>query len=577
MKIRKHGRKIRRDLHYIDPVSGYVFNSMKDVLRYLKTGELGRLAFKPKDKGGSSMELEDDKGSLPSVAGGQKLAESGINGQVLRNQSFDGVVKEEQNLESTSTGDCIPQSEHTSDQGREGAAGSSVNLPKTNDLEQRGGKNDFTIGMPDSAHVVGPLQEKLPNGNEVGRQRNGNIQHGSNKRKNKREPNLPRRASKRIAGVELDPTPELKTNNRARRIATKESGEAEAKTDENLGNMTTPEEHSGKVEAENKADVKQECPLVLPPSNLDIQEENVGRVETVCKAEEKPELPPRNLDIQEENVGQVETGCKADEKPELPPRNLDIQEENVGQVETVCKAEEKPELPLGSSTKDSWRCIDFAIKTLTGAIPIEGENTADKNLGSMEDLWSDPCIEFAIKTLTGTIPMEDMNKAQENPGSSFDLPIGGELWTDPCIEFAIKTLMGTKPMEDENKVQENPGYSFGLPIGGKLWTDPCIEFAVKTLTGAIPVGNDDLCVRDYMQQRPCSSETRRSQNGNLDFSNTDLWCQQSTTEEKPLLKQQEQVKHPFPHTGNISLQNSDNDARRHVEVKSEKCPRQTML
>ncbi len=34
---------------------------MKDVLRYLETGEVGKQAFKPKDKGNNDVELEDDK------------------------------------------------------------------------------------------------------------------------------------------------------------------------------------------------------------------------------------------------------------------------------------------------------------------------------------------------------------------------------------------------------------------------------------------------------------------------------------------------------------------------------------
>ena len=34
---------------YIDPKSGYVFRSKKDVLRYLETGEISRHAFKPKE------------------------------------------------------------------------------------------------------------------------------------------------------------------------------------------------------------------------------------------------------------------------------------------------------------------------------------------------------------------------------------------------------------------------------------------------------------------------------------------------------------------------------------------------
>ena len=41
-------------------MSGYVFRSMKDALRYVETGELGRLAFKPKDKGSNDEDLEED-------------------------------------------------------------------------------------------------------------------------------------------------------------------------------------------------------------------------------------------------------------------------------------------------------------------------------------------------------------------------------------------------------------------------------------------------------------------------------------------------------------------------------------
>ncbi|CAM8893772.1 unnamed protein product [Rhodiola kirilowii] len=48
IKIQKIRGKIRRDPYYTDPISGYVFRSLKDSLRYIETGEPGRLAFKPK-------------------------------------------------------------------------------------------------------------------------------------------------------------------------------------------------------------------------------------------------------------------------------------------------------------------------------------------------------------------------------------------------------------------------------------------------------------------------------------------------------------------------------------------------
>lgn len=46
--------------YYIDPVSGYIFRSIKDAVRYIESGEIGRNAVKPKDKDSEDMELKDD-------------------------------------------------------------------------------------------------------------------------------------------------------------------------------------------------------------------------------------------------------------------------------------------------------------------------------------------------------------------------------------------------------------------------------------------------------------------------------------------------------------------------------------
>jgi len=46
---------------YTDPVSGYVFRSMKDACRYIESGVVGRLAFKRNDRENHDVELEDDK------------------------------------------------------------------------------------------------------------------------------------------------------------------------------------------------------------------------------------------------------------------------------------------------------------------------------------------------------------------------------------------------------------------------------------------------------------------------------------------------------------------------------------
>lgn len=51
--------------YYIDPVSGYAFRSLKDVDRYLESGEIGRNAFKSKDS--NDMVLKADRISVREV------------------------------------------------------------------------------------------------------------------------------------------------------------------------------------------------------------------------------------------------------------------------------------------------------------------------------------------------------------------------------------------------------------------------------------------------------------------------------------------------------------------------------
>lgn len=88
----------------------------------------------------------------------------------------------------------------------------------------------------------------------------------------------------------------------------------------------------------------------------------------------------------------------------------------------------------------------------------------EKHLNSyLKDLLMDPCIEFAIKTLTGAIPIEDVNISDGDQVSSLassnqtsgcsSLSPSGDIWSDPCFEFAVKTLTGEMPRENGLQVQ----------------------------------------------------------------------------------------------------------------------------
>ncbi|KAH1223381.1 Methyl-CpG-binding domain-containing protein 13 [Glycine max] len=49
-KVRKGDTGNRKDMFYIDPVSGYVFRSKKDALRYVKSGDISTCVLKPYKK-----------------------------------------------------------------------------------------------------------------------------------------------------------------------------------------------------------------------------------------------------------------------------------------------------------------------------------------------------------------------------------------------------------------------------------------------------------------------------------------------------------------------------------------------
>ncbi|KAK3006290.1 hypothetical protein RJ639_017784 [Escallonia herrerae] len=385
MRIRKKGRKTRKDPYYTDPINGYVFRSLKDADRFIKTGDPGRLAKKSKDQGRVNVELEDNDLSSHAVAEGMALAESGTKGQVTGNQKkvLVDVVKDEKIPDSTSAEDCERLSEHPSEQCREDAAVSTVNLPgpkggegaamseinlsEAKCLEESEVMGESTLHM----FVSTPRSpEKVPLENGVERPK---VQLGTKKRKNRKELKLPLRSSKRLAGIEVNSVAELETSNQARPVPAKQSSQSQLElkstSTASISNSATPQECSAKVDTENRTNEKHDLqlPVVSTQASLPVSQEH---------------------DIQFETDNN--------------------------------RADVKPESPL--------------------------------NL-SLTDLWTDPCIEFAIKTLTGAIPIGDEKLAYENPGSPLDLPLG-ELWTDPCIEFAVKTLTGAIPVGDDLCIQD---------------------------------------------------------------------------------------------------------------------------
>lgn len=233
----------------------------------------------------------------------------------------------------------------------------NVNLPKVDKLAQREKKESSSETASTVTEV--PLK-KLQTGNGLEATK-------SKKRKlnGKKGADLPRRTSKRLAGIEVNISLEPIMHTRVRCTAGRQNIKKEVNCADEDKKSSNSDECAKSVRTGNGADKKQE-----------------------------------RLDV-------------------LPPGDATFPEEHVKEGIADCKGDEKPEVPLDLSFTNLWKdpCIEFAVKTLTSAMPIGNENNVAINQDSSsnfpdadscmdlpsKDIWSDPCFEFAVKILTGEI------------------------------------------------------------------------------------------------------------------------------------------------------------------------------
>uniref|UniRef100_A0A5B7AM95 Putative methyl-CpG-binding domain-containing protein 13 isoform X1 n=1 Tax=Davidia involucrata TaxID=16924 RepID=A0A5B7AM95_DAVIN len=356
IRIQKKVTGTRKDPFYTDPESGYIFRSKKDALRYLETGDINSCATKPKKRGINDVESMNEEISPQSVGKGHKLEhhtsrrrlfagkESCDTSSLVASDAEGSKEGQRKAVSADVTGTSTPTDEilegkHLLDnvvekcaETKEGPDPSSSILPKTKGSKRKRGKNVLAENGPVSSPATNILQEEklLENGTE--KLSNRTTQIDPSKCKNEKVFSFPHRSSKRLAGLK----PELVANSglseRAVRAATRKSGESEANP--SLG-----------LALDDVAD--------SVPQQLDAEPET----EIAHHASGGIEAPS---DVEPSNKGENPLGVQA--LPESQP----------GRQETE-KKDENPESQLFSPFGDSWSdpCLEFAFKTLTGAIPVE--------------------------------------------------------------------------------------------------------------------------------------------------------------------------------------------------------------
>ncbi|KAK6936467.1 Methyl-CpG DNA binding [Dillenia turbinata] len=378
VKVRKYSHTIKRDPYYTDPVSGWVFRSLKSALHFLKTGEIGKLAFKPKDGSSSSLAVTDDKISSPVVVKRQKLAETETRTQDLEDQKSNSrdMVKVEQIVDLADTKERRCPVKNISDQGMECSEMSCSKVHQGSILGQIEG-----AGNPATPASLGQSPE---NGLKSENRKTTLSLRKTRDKKSK----LPQRASRRLAGQEAEPTLVLPTIHKPRR--------GQGQYEETM--------------AERSATVGMASGTTSPLDHLEAMPDVPGITHGATQTEML--LEPKKLKTSSEEFGTSENPAAATSD------KLKTSSEYLGASENSTAALETPDKLKTASVE-----LD-PPENLPAAIPLP-----------FGDSWSDPCIEFAIKTLTGAIPVEDELSVQDylQPQPSSSQTLGDSTFTFPNI------------------------------------------------------------------------------------------------------------------------------------------------
>ncbi|RDX88008.1 hypothetical protein CR513_30454, partial [Mucuna pruriens] len=348
--------------------------------------------------------------------------------------------------------------------------------------------------------------------NVTGRSSYKNSRVNSKKSKNKKELPMPRRLSKRLAGHE----PEVLPTEKAIEYATRKWCNDKPAAAAILTNGVSGHLHAS-----------EESKIIVQASD---------RLKTLCG----------------ESSSKSEKSYDAQTDPNEQLQRLE--------AENVDDDKSDPQLP--SPFGDSWSdpCLEFAIKTLTGALPVDASAapailpvmTVDVNdspskelLESMEqksinEEARDKPEQFQTKkelttvcqqpskqvlnqpelktysTSCGNYPKfaaRESYKDEDNVTRNFNERESQRVKVGNAIEIDINKTILEEPSE-ENQVLEGESVA-EKPQPETInrdnserascvsfmdsWSDPCLEFAFKTLTGAIPV-EENIAIQGFFQE-----------------------------------------------------------------------------
>ncbi|CAA7059624.1 unnamed protein product [Microthlaspi erraticum] len=462
------GRKDRRDPFFIDPKSEYIFQSFKDASRYVETGNLGHYARKLKES-----DIEDDDSGLLLEPGDDLLQRNGKGINLLSSPSDE----HSENCKVNMVLEDLGNKEEAKDVIEKQPIAKRVTRSQAKATKKEEVDNNVKSRLR-SASSQSPVKKKeVRDSTEKQITRSEPIVMKKQKKKKKKKKkneltnSVARRTSKRLAGIELEPTPELKTRAKSQRIVPPLNLD-----DGTPGKCKQPVDLAVTGGLQNTD---------IIPLNEEVASEQSSPKPDVCV----------EMEVQIEKICEPlvsRSGFEGDNKEMKTP--LVWEQNPVFHLDGYKHKEEmSPVSPLSGQT-----CATKREKT-TAATAI---SPLSSNVGRGNN--SSQVMEKNANTNSNSF-----SSSSPSSSSAFDSTLA-DLWKDPCIAFAIKTLTGEESLtaattssdpNNNNQAKQKEVAVFSPETLGNvntgsaytsedIWKDPCIEFAIKTLTGAIPIEPD---------------------------------------------------------------------------------------
>ncbi|XP_057420249.1 methyl-CpG-binding domain-containing protein 13-like isoform X3 [Lotus japonicus] len=402
VKIRKSRNNTKKDPYYKDPVSGYVFRSKKDVLRYLESGDIGSCVFKP-----HRSQIQNEDNLTPSRAGKrQNLKQSASKQQLF-------VAKKLVDKSSLESADVS-----NSRKGQDRDVPSGINENKCESVvkvhsPEDGAANRPEIPDPGSSAVLKyesmKKSENCADGvhekeHVLNMMENTNDKNHNNHRTSKnKEFNVRHRSSPRLAGA----VPVQMANN----VINEQTLQVPKRSLRN--SRSTQDVDMGSKSSQHFNGIPDKMQQVAVNTGTDLSADQV-----VSKEQHQ---------LERDNTEDNKPGIRANSNKSRKKKGHCVPRRASNRLAGLKQSEGRPVTELVDHAPINGESGSRRIES--PKIPPTADNQLEKHEdGEMEDEKSEPQLSFAFHYS----------------------------WSDPSVEFAINTLTARSKDNENNSVDKGP-------------------------------------------------------------------------------------------------------------------------